>query len=73
MSLSRMASQGQYLQCGVKIMPPRGTELEYKYLLPPFKGIPISQLVHGVHFFHNMEELRLAFADPKTNFRNRNK
>ncbi len=57
------STQSDYVKNGLKIVAPKGTELNYKFILPAFVHEPISKLVHGRHYFHNLEELRDSYPN----------
>ena len=59
-----MSAQAAYTRNGVKIVRPRKTEIQFKFILPAFIHEPMSKLVHGRHFFHSLKELQIFHPDP---------
>lgn len=58
--------QKDYIKVGVKIVPPRGLDNVFKFVLPQFKHFPMSELLSGVHYFESFKDLKIAFGHPAT-------
>ena len=53
-----------YKAHGMVVRRPRGLEYAYKFVLPKFVHMDNDAIMHGVHFFNSLAELKKAYAHP---------
>ena len=57
----KLTTQKEYVDEGVRIVRPKGIEVDFKYVLPPFVRWDKDKLIKDVHYYVSLSDIQKAY------------